>query len=122
MHHYIYTHFFTNKEFISALGDPIIPSSYWVKICRASVKSDQTELAKCVKNMKPHNRDTLSLIILHFQKVCKHSAENKTSPTILARVFADSLARYTPSDRDSSVDYFNKKENQISVIIFCSLS
>ena len=53
---------------------------------------------------------------LHFQKVCKHSKSNKTSPEILARVFGDILASYKQNETTDSVQYFNKQVNQIKVI------
>ncbi|MEN2496986.1 MAG: Rac GTPase-activating protein 1 [Marteilia pararefringens] len=104
------------KKFLISIDDSIIPVSLWTKFCRASIKNDSNELSKCVRQMKQPNRDTLALIMIHFQRVCANSKQNRATPKLLARSFADIIARYDDDSQDNAVHYFNKSENQITII------
>ncbi|MES1902487.1 MAG: Rac GTPase-activating protein 1, partial [Paramarteilia canceri] len=103
------------KEFFIRLDDSLIPGSHWKSFCRATIRTDQSELSKCVRHLPQPYRDLLSLIVRHLQSVCCHSKMNKTSPKILARIFGDIFAKYKHEESSDYVQYFNQKENQISV-------
>jgi len=104
------------KDFFTKICDCVIPTSVWTKICRACINDNHLELVRLLGQIKQPYRDTLILMTLHFQKVCKHSKSNKTSPEILARVFGDILASYKQNETTDSVQYFNKQVNQIKIL------
>ncbi|XP_067141380.1 rac GTPase-activating protein 1-like [Centruroides vittatus] len=91
----------TIKEFLRTLQEPLITRSTWLDFVNASEMKDnedsQSGIYQAVSQLPRPNRDTLSYVILHLQKVAE-SPECKMPTGNLAKVFGPTIVGFSVPD------------------------
>ena len=82
------------KDFLNNLSEHLVTYDSWFRFARASDLSNEhdkiSELQQAIQDLPPANRDTLSFIVLHLQRIAE-TTECKMPASNLARVFGPSL-------------------------------
>lgn len=106
------------KEFLRSLREPLVTYGLWWKFV-AAVKTRDDEMRKAklyqvVSELARPNRDTLSYVIQHLQRVADVE-ENKMTISSLSRVFAPTIVGYSSPDIDN-VDIYSETRSAAEVM------
>lgn len=113
------------KDFLRSLKEPLVPVSSWEKFCNASQSSNSEEetrgnLLKAIEDLPQANRDTLSFLVLHFQRISQ-CPEVKMPMENLARIFGPTIVGYSSPDPDQNTIFtetiiqFNVMKNLMTI-------
>lgn len=107
------------KDFLRSLREPLIPTSLWKDFCNAvqnpSEQDIQKDLYKAIITMPPANRDTLALLIVHFQRIAE--CRDVLMPLDnIARVFGPTIVGYSSPDPDQHA-IFTEVYTQYTVML-----
>lgn len=91
----------TIKEFLRSLREPLITRSTWLDFVNASEMKDNEDsnsaVYQAVSQLPRPNRDTLSYVVLHLQKVAE-SPDCKMPISNLAKVFGPTIVGFSIPD------------------------
>lgn len=91
------------KDFLRSLQEPLIPTALWKDFCNAVQnhfdENIQKDLKNIVSTLPQANRDTLSFLVQHFQRIA--AAPEVLMPfENIARIFGPTIVGYSSLDPD----------------------
>lgn len=104
----------TIKLFLRMLKEPLVTYRLWNAFVQAAESENNKKLFHVINELPESNRDTMSYIILHLQKVSNHT-ETKMPASNLAKVFGPTLVGYSSPDADA-MTMLNETRKQASVV------
>ncbi|KAL5273669.1 RACGAP1 family protein [Megaselia abdita] len=113
------------KDFLRSLKEPLVPVSSWEKFCNAcqscnSEEEVRSQLFRAIENLPQANRDTLSFLILHFQRISQ-CPDVKMPMENLSRIFGPTIVGYSSPDPDQhtifteTIIQFNVMKNLMTI-------
>uniref|UniRef100_A0A915JPW8 Rho-GAP domain-containing protein n=1 Tax=Romanomermis culicivorax TaxID=13658 RepID=A0A915JPW8_ROMCU len=115
------------KRFLQQLKEPIIPTTSWLDFVRAASAKDEhgrydnQALHRAIAELPMPNKDTLSFLILHFQRVASMKESNKMSAENLAKVFGPSIVGYSSEQVDLARGLEEASKQEMVIISLLSL-
>lgn len=92
------------KDFLRNLREPIIPTNLWKDFANAVQNIDDTQAVRdlhdAINRLPRANRDTLSFLIQHLQRVA-NCASTKMPISNLAKVFGPTVVGYSSAEPDN---------------------
>ncbi|KAK6749124.1 hypothetical protein RB195_001618 [Necator americanus] len=110
------------KAFLRDLRDPLIPKSSREEFVRAAQTENILALNVAVCDLPQPNRDTLSYLMLHLQKIEALKELNKMSFENIARCMAVAIMGQPQKERDIQIASESAREKERSVLQMLKMS